>query len=270
VEKWTLARRAKVLVSEQVLPANYYPGTFAMPNQMDASGGLWDLSTDLYDNWECERWSLEYWSNVSIQRLFLLGGSYSGYMVQSPTTAAMSWIRRPVITATSDPTTQAGTQMCFLPGCAEFKVQRWIETDPVYGTPLPPGEARWYPEEDRDGDGLVDANGQTAINNNDFYAMTNLPGFAGGALSPTAIREYFNGPRPTIPDPGPGRRTGVLDTSQPSSTRYYLGADGPWYYYPEREVPKAIKVTVRLLDPNKRLADGQVLTMTFGLAGTQQ
>ncbi len=47
------------------------------------------------------------------------------------------------------------------------------------------------------------------------------------------------------------------------------GPDGRWLRYSDQDLPKAIKVTVRLFDVNKRIADGQVITMTFGLGSSQ-
>lgn len=271
VEQWTLARRQKILAP--TLPAGYYtyPTSYVLPDDgIDASfkasnysdqKKLWDGVSDLYDNWECEGGTLEDWRGVSIESYF----AASGLMVENPVTATMSWIRRPIINTVNDITRQTGMQMCFLPGCAEFKVQRWIERDPLTGAPLGPnsgyGMPRWYPEEDVDGNGLV----ETVTTANDFAYMQ--AGMGGGS-SALDIREYFNEPLPSTVSASGSLAWGLVAGAH--STPYVQGAEGRWLYYGEQDVPKALKVTVRLYDPNKRLEDGQVLTMTFGLTGTQQ
>jgi prepilin-type N-terminal cleavage/methylation domain-containing protein len=283
VAQWIVARRAKLLASQNplsLLPTPP-PNRMVLPSPPNdgidpsSSGDPWDAGktppgNDLYDNWEYETimdssgafCTLNDWHNASlfpIESFFLFAPSqnppYLGLMVQNTTTALWSWIRRPAIRNSDDPAgRQGGMQMLFLPGCAEFKVQRWIERDPITGMPLAPGMSRWYPEEDPDGDGWANQIHATNTSNGDFVTLSAATGDA------TNVREYFNGPHPRT-------STTVVPARQipGGSTWYFPGMDGWWLYYPEQDVPKAIKITIRLFDANKRIADGQLITMTFGL-----
>ncbi|GMU23008.1 MAG: hypothetical protein AMXMBFR13_30920 [Phycisphaerae bacterium] len=144
-----------------------------------------------------------------------------------------SWIRRPEVYPAQPDPLKSGMHMFFLPGCAEFKVQRWLARDPLTNRMLDAGKARWWPEEDRDGDGKALIVSPVPNPSTDFGAAD--------------LREYFNYPWP----PGPWL---------PNQVPNY----GDWYYRGGRdEVPRAIKITIRLYDPNRRIADGQVFTMVF-------
>ncbi|MGB4258569.1 MAG: prepilin-type N-terminal cleavage/methylation domain-containing protein [Phycisphaerae bacterium] len=150
-------------------------------------------------------------------------------------------MRRPVVNIKNN----IGMHMLFLPGCAEFKVQRWIERWPTNGAPLGPnspyGMPRWWPEEDPDGNGIPHE-----TDSSDFPFVSSL------SSNTINIREYFNGPQPASSGLG-------------VTPRYPPGASQPWLYFSADDVPRAIKITVRLFDQNQRIADGQVFTMTFGL-----
>lgn len=270
VEKWILARRAKVQAPTYYSTTAPYPGVaFSLPpDGIDASfkasgyvdrSKLWDGVSDLCDNWECEPYSLESWGTMPLNWIFTPNSTSSnlhlrGLMVDNATTATESWIRRPVVNTSPDYTRQAGLQMCFLPGCAEFKVQRWVERDPVTGASLGMG-ARWYPEEDVDGNGLVE--NTTGVN--DFFDMQP----AMNASVPTVVREYYGGP-PLTSAVSPLTVTPLMP---PSGTMALNCPDGRWLHYTDDVAPKAIKITIRLFDPNKRIPDGQILTMTFGVPG---
>ena len=149
-------------------------------------------------------------------------------------------MRRPVVNIKNN----IGMHMLFLPGCAEFKVQRWIERWPDSGAALGPnsryGMPRWWPEEDPDGNGIPHE-----TDSSDFPFVSSL------SSNTVNIREYFNGPFPPGGDP-------PRYPSDPTT-----GA--PWLYFSADDVPRAIKITIRLFDQNQRIADGQVFTMTFGL-----
>jgi hypothetical protein len=47
-----------------------------------------------------------------------------------------------------------------------------------------------------------------------------------------------------------------------------MGGAPFWLYY--EDVPKAIKVTVRLFDKNERIEGGQEFTMVFEIPGVQR
>lgn len=244
-----LARRAKLQVADVAnLPAT--PANYALPSDgIDTSANRWDGQGDLYDNWEYEFADADQWQQVVYfppQSYFRTEGGSPALMVQDLSNAPMSWIRRPLIRPSDNSAERAGMQMYFLPGCAEFKVQRWIEHDPLTGQMLPPGQARWFPEEDRDGNGLPNDNAASS----DFSRFSPLMG------NDANIREYFNGPPPEVD----AARSGMNGL-----TRYYQGTDGNWVYYPEEMVPKAIKITIRLYDPNNRITEGLPLTMVFTL-----
>lgn len=217
--KWILTRRSRVLAPELNVPA-------VTMNAADAIAA---------DQYEFERITLDEWR-------FALIGDYFG------ANGVDNWMRRPMVN-TADGT---GAHMLFIPGCAEFKVQRWIERDPLTGEALGPDSAngmpRWWPEDDRDGDGL--ANNGTS----DFFLANPMINTSGNTIG---ICEYFNAPLPQPPTPPvwlPG-----------DGTPFYLSGTRRWYCFTKDDIPKAIKVTIRLFDANKRIPDGQIFTMTFGI-----
>jgi hypothetical protein len=187
---------------------------------------------------------------TALTRLF---DGASAWMGEAQGPNYWSWMRRPRVDPTSN--YNSGTHMLFMPGCAEFKVQRWIERNPWTGAPLGVGGARWWPEEDVDGNGIpneANVNPMSPWDHSDFQAPYSWP----------SICEYFNGPVPPAPAAGWAAMAPFTAPHYPSAP-----AAGSWFCHGEQEMPKAIKVTVRLYDPNKRIADGQVFTMTFGTVG---
>jgi len=100
---------------------------------------------------------------------------------------------------------------------------------------------RWWPEEDPDGNGIPHE-----TDSSDFPFVSSL------SSNTINIREYFNGPQPA---------SSGLGVNPPR----YPTTGAPWLYFSADDVPRAIKITIRLFDQNLRIADGQVFTMTFGL-----
>jgi hypothetical protein len=142
----------------------------------------------------------------------------------------------------------------FIPDCAEFKLQRWIERDPLNRMPL--AVPRWYPEEDLDGDGVP--NSPRGPGASDFIAGAFLPN--GNEFN---RMEYCNGANPM-------KAANVANIITPPANLGYVGAAGPWIYCEPRDVPKAIKVTVRLFDEHERIEGGQEFTMVFEIPGVQR
>jgi hypothetical protein len=262
---WMLARQARVIspeLSSQTINTNINSALVNIANNLKYSDAC-EFELQMPVQWNALWQPVA--ANTALGNIFGAGAPGT-WMSESQTapywrdtlTAGMAccgWMRRPTI----DPATStySGTHMLFLPGCAEFKIQRWIERSPWTGAPLPPGQARWWPEEDLDGNGIPnEANTATGFDHSDF-----LPGGSIAVPGGTDIREYYNAP---VPQPVGGGWGGW-------SPYYPFNASGPqagaWFYHGEQDLPKAIKITVRLFDPNKRVADGQVLTMTFGMTG---
>lgn len=253
---WVLARRSQVVTPDLDIVAVRH-----VLNSVDSvQADQMEFELRGPDTWE-RLWLSPTTADDPLADLFGTDGDH-GLMTEKPeiyfdwldftgaSTGIRYWgaMRRPVVNIKNN----IGMHMLFLPGCAEFKVQRWIERDPLTGEALGPDSAngmpRWWPEDDRDGDGL--ANNGTS----DFLAnpMINTSGNTIG------ICEYFNAPLPAPPTPPvwlPG-----------DGTPYYpLSGTRRWYYFTKDDIPKAIKVTIRLFDANKRIPDGQIFTMTFGL-----
>lgn len=274
----TLTRRAKLQVAQGALTQP--PDTYeADSDRVDSTApALWDGNDDLYDNWEYEFKTLHDWENT---QLYPVGEYFTPTVVTShadyyevgmltDNASPVSWIRRPRITVADDPADSQGLHMYFLPGCAEFKVQRWIETNPYDGSKLTDG-GRWWPEEDIDpvnhpvsdfdiyrGDTSVPAP-YRQLNNSSGphdYFVTSFSTDTDGN-----IRTYFVGPKPE--GTGAGVTTTDVGTAPYGYTPYYNGTDGPWLYF--EEVPKAIKVTVTLYDYNRRVEQGITTTMVFPL-----
>ncbi|MEP0841760.1 MAG: type II secretion system protein [Phycisphaerae bacterium] len=244
LNQWILARRARLLdpVLAAALPSTYDP-----------------MSNDVYeyDRYGLAEWEGQLTGNKAVN-VFGNNGN-GGWLGESPADPRM-WMRRPIVDPRlpdPDPANPSrpsnGMHMMFLPGCGEFKIQRWIERWPGDGTPLGPysphGMPRWWPEEDLDGDGNPQEAGLC-----DFL---DYPGAGQLQSAPLTldIREYFNGPL------APPSTTGGV------STPYYPGgpAAGKWFAFSRNDVPKAIKITLRLYDQNARVPDGQVFTMTYTL-----
>ncbi len=270
--KRLLARRVKLLTFGAVAPptrkthrSDWYFGENTIPDgnegQIDDTyREIYDGNDDIYDNWEYERKSLGDWQNdnrYSIEEYFTLndGNTSESYFEYGMMTdnGTFSWIRRPVI----NPSTQQGMHMYFLDGCAEFKVQRWIEYHPYTGYKLPldnpvdnsqnPGGllVGWWPEEDPDNNGTKNNPKTSGVDEGEDSQFLDIGSYEND------LWEYFNGPKPS------NTYNGI-----PNNTPCYPDNNG-WLYY--NEIPKAIKITVRLFDPMKRMEKGQTYTMVFRL-----
>ncbi len=242
---WVLARRSQVVAPD----LNIAPVRHVLNNVVTKSMEADQLEFELRgpDIWE-RLWLSPTTADDPLADLFGTDG-LGGLMTEEPeiyfdwldftgaSTGIRYWgaMRRPVV----DIKNNIGMHMLFLPGCAEFKVQRWIERWPDSGQTIVPG--RWWPEEDGNGNGIPNEDGSC-----DFAASGYV--LTGNTIN---IREYFNGPFPPGGDP-------PRYPSDPTT-----GA--PWLYFSADDVPRAIKITIRLFDQNQRIADGQVFTMTFGL-----
>ena len=245
---WVLARRSQVVAPDLDIVAVRH-----VLNSVDSvQADQMEFELRGPDTWE--RLWLSPTSGSPLADLFGTDGNH-GLMTEDPgayfdwldftgaSTGIRYWgaMRRPVVNIKDN----IGMHMLFLPGCAEFKVQRWIERWPDSGAALGPnsrdGMPRWWPEEDPDGNGIPHEAGSC-----DFEAFRYV--LTGNTIN---IREYFNGPFPPGGDP-------PRYPSDPTT-----GA--PWLYFSADDVPRAIKITIRLFDQNLRIADGQVFTMTFGL-----
>lgn len=248
---WVLTRRSQVVTPDLDIVAVRHVLNSVVANSVQADQMEFELRGP--DTWERLWLSPTSDSPLADLRplvdLFGTDGNH-GLMAEDPwtyfdwldftgaSTGIRYWgaMRRPVVNIKNN----IGMHMLFLPGCAEFKVQRWIERWPGSGQTIVPG--RWWPEEDRNGNGIPNEAGSC-----DFEAFGYV--LTGNTIN---IREYFNGPQPASSGPG-------------VTPRYPPGASQPWLYFSADDVPRAIKITVRLFDQNQRIADGQVFTMTFGL-----
>jgi prepilin-type N-terminal cleavage/methylation domain-containing protein len=280
--KRLLARRVKLQT------ADFAPGTMAdnPPNQFDngtgsvdddrdSSNGFWDANDDLYDNWEYEYKSIEDWQNTTfypVEEYFNDAGTPNppayfefGMMTEG---SDVSWIARPVI----NPAEQKGMHMYFLDGCAEFKVQRWIEHHPftgfklpqsipdlsAYNHPMNPGKliVGWWPQEDRNTNSLPNED----IIDSGFSLLVDNPFATHVSGEPWDICEYFYAPSPAGAVDG-----NAFQIAGENSTWRYSSTTNPnhWLFYDD--APKAIKITVRLFDPMKRMEKGQTYTMVFRL-----
>jgi len=244
---WVLTRRSQVVTPDLDIVAVRH-----VLNSVDSvQADQMEFELRGPDTWE--RLWLSPTSGSPLADLFGTDGNH-GLMTEDPgayfdwldftgaSTGIRYWgaMRRPVVNIKNN----IGMHMLFLPGCAEFKVQRWIERWPTNGAALGPnsryGMPRWWPEEDPDGNGIPHE-----TDSSDFPFVSSL------SSNTVNIREYFNGPFPPGGDP-------PRYPSDPTT-----GA--PWLYFSADDVPRAIKITIRLFDQNQRIADGQVFTMTFGL-----
>lgn len=243
---WVLTRRSQVVTPDlDIAPVRH------VLNSVDSvQADQMEFELRGPDTWE-RLWLSPTTADDPLADLFGTDG-LGGLMTENPetyfwldftgaSTGIRYWgaMRRPVVNIKNN----IGMHMLFLPGCAEFKVQRWIERWPALGPNSPDGMPRWWPEEDLDGNGIPHETGSS-----DFQTP-----FVSSLSSNTVnIREYFNGPFP------PG------EWSLEDPPRYPT-TGAPWLYFSADDVPRAIKITVRLFDQNQRIADGQVFTMTFGL-----
>ena len=247
---WVLTRRSQVVTPDlDIAPVRH------VLNSVDSvQADQMEFELRGPDTWE--RLWLSPTSGSPLADLFGTDGNH-GLMTENPNPGAyFDWLdftgastgirywgamRRPVVNIKDN----IGMHMLFLPGCAEFKVQRWIERWPTNGAPLGPnspyGMPRWWPEEDPDGNGIPHE-----TDSSDFPFVSSL------SSNTINIREYFNGPQPASSGLG-------------VTPRYPPGASQPSLYFSADDVPRAIKITIRLFDQNLRIADGQVFTMTFGL-----
>jgi len=248
---WVLTRRSQVVTPDlDIAPVRH------VLNSVDSvQADQMEFELRGPDTWE--RLWLSPTSGSPLADLFGTDGNH-GLMTENPNpgTYFFDWLdftgastgirywgamRRPVVNIKDN----IGMHMLFLPGCAEFKVQRWIERWPTNGAALGPnsryGMPRWWPEEDPDGNGIPHE-----TDSSDFPFVSSL------SSNTVNIREYFNGPQPASSGLG-------------VTPRYPPGASQPWLYFSADDVPRAIKITIRLFDQNQRIADGQVFTMTFGL-----
>ncbi|HOL27804.1 MAG TPA: prepilin-type N-terminal cleavage/methylation domain-containing protein [Phycisphaerae bacterium] len=252
---WVLTRRSQVVTPDLDIVAVRHVLNSVVANSVQADQMEFELRGP--DTWERLWLSPTSDSPLADLRplvdLFGTDGNH-GLMTEKPetyfdwldftgaSTGIRYWgaMRRPVVNIKNN----IGMHMLFLPGCAEFKVQRWIERWPTNGAALGPnsryGMPRWWPEEDPDGNGIPHE-----TDSSDFPFVSSL------SSNTVNIREYFNGPFPPGGDP-------PRYPSDPTT-----GA--PWLYFSADDVPRAIKITIRLFDQNQRIADGQVFTMTFGL-----
>ncbi|UCD28065.1 MAG: type II secretion system protein, partial [Planctomycetota bacterium] len=184
---WILARRAKILSPGIDLSTITVP---SRPSEYDAI----EVESESQNAGIGPPYTIEDWQNHSlftINSFFDLSGLMDEDRFLIP-----SWIRRPFIRIDlANPGNNRGLHMYFIPGCVEFKIQRWIEHNPFTGTPLQ--EPRWYPEEDFNGDGIIDL----TIDDSDFFQHNTLNSVSVNAppfqRSDTDILEYFNGPIPT-------------------------------------------------------------------------
>lgn len=251
-----LARRSKLLV----------PVVDQLAEGRDMPPGF-DSASD-YDAFEYESMSLAGWHYFrgdnpdqryhNFQKEFLNHGGFLDDSDKEYTT----WNRRPLISNDpQSPDGRVGLHMQLVRGCVEFKVQVWREYDRCVNQdlthrqkcdgwqPLPmdsaeghiPGsgrrnEAGWWPEDDVDGDGISLVSTETA--QSDFASWQNP---ANGPRS-SSIKAYYNGVQPASPPLPPA-----------------------WDGLPPVAFPRAIKVTVRLVDGNLRIKDGEVFTMVFPL-----
>ncbi len=158
---------------------------------------------------------------------------------------------------------EAPHHLRMIPGCVSFKIQRWAETDPVN-----PGNgrwvARWWPEEGEinDDDGDPATAPMNPLPNGPFGPPTNEPGLR--------IWEAFNGPLDDLPPAviganGAGDWPQAMNDTQspwPWVRRVPLGQralPARGVYDPQRVIPadfpKAIKITLALIDSNRRLLE---------------
>lgn len=228
---WTLGRRLRVLVPQ-----------------------LAGVRAGDTDDFEYDVLSLDEWNrllrgqdspnpNAALAAVFGNNGN-GGWMSE---TVDVGFMRRPNIKPKQlSAANTEGRHMLFLPGCGEFKIQRWIEYWPADGKALGPnspyGMPRWWPEDDIDGNGIPNEANTTAAGTAPDKCDFVDPTTGTDGLN---IREYFNGP--------------------PAAVGYPTTSNYPWYSHSAGEAPKAIKITIRLYDPNGRIPDGQVFTMTFTL-----
>lgn len=252
---WVLTRRSQVVAPD----LNIAPVRHVLNNVVTKSMEADQLEFELRgpDIWE-RLWLSPTTADDPLADLFGTNG-LGGLMTENPetyfdwldftgaSTGIRYWgaMRRPVVNIKDN----IGMHMLFLPGCAEFKVQRWIERWPTNGAALGPnsryGMPRWWPEEDLDGNGIPHETDSC-----DFAASGYV--LTGNTIN---IREYFNGPFPP----------GEWSLEDPPRYPTTETTEAPWLYFSADDVPRAIKITIRLFDQNLRIADGQVFTMTFGL-----
>jgi len=225
------------------------------------SGAVWDKADDVYENWEFEHELAADWRDPSRYPLIppaaspnwpsyvsRLIGLYPAGQQRNNLWLGLGYL---------DVAAAAADHLRMLPGCVQFKVQRWAESNPVQpldGTWIP----RWWPE---DNDPYI-ANGTQLPPGSDGFGPQRPPP-ANSTWPGLQIWECFNGPADLLSE----GRLDVPDDDWPQGLGARVDAGGwgrywPWVVrdvtYPTKravkaEFPKALKFTVSLVDANGRM-----------------
>ncbi|MGB9625869.1 MAG: PulJ/GspJ family protein [Phycisphaerae bacterium] len=256
-----LGRFAKLMIPD------LYPGS--LPAQTADNPPLFSAfitngftGASVYENWEYEYVTLSDWRNPFVWPATTTAGypndqSYATWLVgcyRPGTTPRRNnlWLGLGYI----DLNQTLSDHLRMIPGCISFRIQRWAEQDPVTGLPVIP---RWWPE---DNDNAI-ANTLTLPSGSANFGpdMTNPAAVA--TWPGLRIWECFNVP-PNIPNPG--NAAAAQDWPQamtdnqawPWITRDFNRnaadqSDGRRAV--KADFPKAIKITVTVLDANRRMLD---------------
>lgn len=277
-----LGRSFKLLASDVDVKdtGNDPPATSTanFPYLADSSGVALDGKGDVYEQWEYEYASLAdfqaptYQASASTRQpiIDLFGTQLIGNLGAISGIGDLSGRRNNLWLGLGYMNTSKALcdPLRMIPGCAQFKIQRWAETDP---TRDPDDEAnkdwvpRWWPE---DGDNAVGAGGQFGP-----AAGESAPASWPGAM----IWECYNGPSdfviqnktsPYLGDPRDWPQ--ALDSTKPWP---WLSRDvsaepySPWKTIRaiRASFPSALKFTITVFDPNGRSEDGQTFTFVVPL-----
>jgi len=270
-----LGRFAKLMITD------LYPGTAAAqlvdnppPFSAFITNGFTGAS--VYENWEYEYVTLSDWRNPFVWPATTTAGypndqSYATWLVgcyRPGVTPRRNnlWLGLGYI----DLNQTLADHLRMIPGCISFRIQRWAETNPVNPTSV--WIPRWWPEDNDTND--EDGNPLTAQTGPMLPAAVagSLPGGSNGfgpanPVDPNwvgvRIWECFNVP-PNIPNPG--NAAAAADWPQA------MNNNQPWPWVTrdfnrnaadandgrravKADFPKALKITVTVLDTNRRMLD---------------
>jgi prepilin-type N-terminal cleavage/methylation domain-containing protein len=281
-----LGRSAVLEVSASSPAGDRYLQSFFPPMVYNTSfpyyfpTGSWDPNRNggVYDNWQFEPRTLSDWYDPT-QTPFLMWANWllAGY--RDPSNGVTNlWLGLGYV----DPAVIGGwgDRLRMIPGCVGFKVQRWAEKDPV--NPLNAAWVpRWWPE---DFEFVPQPDGRV------LFAPEKIPGTS-PAVEPRLgqrIWEYYNGPV-DYPEPAelpPGTPPPVYDWPQkvdeatpknnllwPWINRDFSGnpSGGDFRRAIKADFPKALKFTLKLVDPNRRFRSKEfVQTLPTDIDGAME
>ncbi len=238
-------------------PAYYLAPSYGFRGFSDGPTGAanapwpWDKATDVYENWEYEYETPASWHNPFEWPAWAAAPTQQSYLYhligRHPLLAAHRnnlWLGLPYI----DVAAASADHLRMIPGCVEFKIQRWAETDPVN-----PANANWFPR-------WWPENNDNNDNDGNFGTPPLFPLWTSAFVPGRQIWESFNGPQDSTL---PASANPVRDWPQDTNAAVTADMMTRWLWITRgftdenrravrADFPKAIKITVSLVDANRR------------------